>query len=95
MSPQSWTGATARHSEAGEIAAAGIPVRIDYRHAILHSKYVVIDGRSVECGSFNFSAAAERANAEDLVVLRDSPDVASRFEANWSSLWAESVDYDK
>ena len=87
------SNATARYTEAGEITAAGIPVRIDSRYAIMHSKYVVVDGVTVETGSFNLTAAAESSNAENVLVLRDDPQVAERYEAEWERMWAESREW--
>jgi phosphatidylserine/phosphatidylglycerophosphate/cardiolipin synthase-like enzyme len=87
------SNARARYTEAPEVAAAGIPVRIDSRYPIMHDKFLVIDGVTVETGSFNYTAAAQTRNAENLIVLRDMPDVASRYEAEWERLWNESRDY--
>ena len=84
------SNATARYTEAGEIAQAGIPVRVDYRYAIMHDKYLIIDGKTVETGSFNLTAAAESSNAENVLILRDAPEIAARYEQNWQGLWAES-----
>jgi phosphatidylserine/phosphatidylglycerophosphate/cardiolipin synthase-like enzyme len=81
---------SARFSEAGEVAASGIPVRIDYRYAIMHDKFVVVDGVTVETGSFNFTSAAERSNAENVLVLHGSPEVAAKYEENWLRMWNES-----
>lgn len=78
---------TARFSEAGEVAASGIAVRIDSRYAIMHDKFIVVDG---ETGSFNFTSAAERSNAENVIVLHGMPDVATRYEENFVGLWNES-----
>jgi hypothetical protein len=33
-------------------------VRVDYRYAILHDKFIVADGATVETGSFNFTSRA-------------------------------------
>lgn len=87
------SNATARYTEAGEVADAGVPVRVDYRYAIMHSKFIVVDGVTLETGSFNFTEAGERDNSEDLVVLRDYTEVAVRFEENWQKLWNESIPY--
>ena len=76
--------------EAEEPAAAGVPVRVDYRYAIMHSKFIVVDGVTVETGSFKVPTAAEVGNAENVVVLREYPDVAQQYEANWEGLWNES-----
>jgi phospholipase D len=72
------------------VARAGIPVLIDYRPAIAHNKVIVIDEHIVLTGSYNFTAAAEHRNAEN-VTLIDSEEVASNFLANWESRRAVSV----
>ena len=48
----------------------GIPVRIDVKRAIAHNKVMVIDGKMVITGSFNFTKSAEENNAENLLVIR-------------------------
>ena len=77
-------------SEAGELAATGVPVRVDYRYAIMHSKFIVVDGVMVETGSFNFTTSAERKNAENVLIVRDDVAVAQRYEQEWQRLWSES-----
>ena len=89
------SNATARYTEATEVAASGIPVRVDYRYAIMHDKFIVVDGVTVETGSFNYSAGAEARNAENVLVLREEPEVAGRYEAEWERLWAESAALEK
>ena len=63
-------------------------MRIDYRYAIMHDKFVVDDGESVEEGSFNFTAAAESKNAENVLVLHD-PATAQLYGQEWDRLWSE------
>lgn len=75
------------------LASSGIPVRIDYVHAIQHNKYIIIDGKTVETGSFNYSAAAESRNAENVIVLWNSPQLAASYTENWKSLWDTSEPY--
>ena len=55
----------------------------------MHDKFVVVDGETVEEGSFNFTAVAERANAENVLVLHD-PAVAQKYGQEWERLWGES-----
>ena len=73
---------TERHSFAGMLARAGVPVRIDEAHAIAHNKVMVIDGQTVITGSFNFTESAEARNAENLLVVRDDA-VAAKYRDNW------------
>ena len=71
-----------KYSSADFVAHAGIATLIDARHAIAHNKVMVIDGRTVITGSFNFTKAAEEQNAENLLVLRDAA-LAEKYAANW------------
>lgn len=79
-------------SKAGRAAAnllvnAGIAVRIDGEHAIHHNKYIVIDNRTVETGSFNYSKAAAHSNAENVIVIWGNPELAARYAGNWQRHW--------
>lgn len=75
------------------LAANGIPVRIDTTVRIQHNKVVIVDGQSVQSGSFNFTSAAQTSNAENITIHRGFPELARLFEGNWNHLWAESQDY--
>ena len=81
------------HSEAAWVAAAGIPVRVDIVHVLQHDKYMVIDGKNVETGSFNYTNAAEVHNSENVVVMWDAPQLAATYEADWKNLWAQAESY--
>jgi phosphatidylserine/phosphatidylglycerophosphate/cardiolipin synthase-like enzyme len=59
-----------------------IQVLIDSAHAIMHDKIVVIDSVEVLEGSFNFTNAAERNNAENMLVLQ-SPCLAKWYVENF------------
>lgn len=69
-----------------------IPVWIDNKVAIQHNKVMIIDGETVITGSFNFTAAADKRNAENLLIIRD-PDFATAYLENWErrSLVAERI----
>ncbi len=74
------------------LAGADIPVLIDSKHAIAHNKVMIIDGQVVLTGSFNFTNAAEHANAENLLCLRDSA-LATIYARNWSAHASHSDPY--
>lgn len=61
---------------------AGVKVFIDSAHAIAHNKVMLIDGRTLVTGSFNFTKAAENSNAENLVVL-ESPEAVGLYRENY------------
>jgi phosphatidylserine/phosphatidylglycerophosphate/cardiolipin synthase-like enzyme len=75
-----------RYSAVRFLANQGIPVRLNDRHKIAHSKYMVIDGRHVQTGSFNYSAAAANDNAENVILIWDVPAIAERYAADWKRL---------
>ena len=81
-----------KYSSADFLAHAGITPLIDGRHAIAHNKVVVIDGLVVITGSFNFTTAAERQNAENLLVIHNRA-LAARYTENWRSHAAHSARY--
>lgn len=81
------------NSVASFLAANGIPVRIDYAVAIQHQKTITVDAVSVLNGSFNYSAAAEGRNRENITIHRNSPELAHVFLRNWDIMWSESQDF--
>jgi len=74
-------------------AAKGIPTRLNGNYAIHHHKFIVADGTTVQTGSFNYSRAAWVSNAENVIVLRGVPDIATTYITEWNRLWEESYDY--
>lgn len=72
------------------LANQGVPVRLNGNYPIHHHKFMVIDGRHLETGSFNYSKAAFERNAENVLVLWDVPAVASTYAREWHRLWDES-----
>ena len=83
---------SSKYSSADFLAHAGIATLIDGVHAIAHNKVMVIDGETVITGSFNFTTAAERQNAENLLVVRDRA-LAARYAENWRAHAEHSTPY--
>jgi phosphatidylserine/phosphatidylglycerophosphate/cardiolipin synthase-like enzyme len=52
---------------------------IDAHHAIAHNKVMLIDGRTIITGSFNFTSHAESHNAENLVIIKGYSDLVSAY----------------
>ncbi len=80
----------ARYSAAAALAKAGIVPLIDGTHPAASNNVIVIDGQVVLTGSFGFTAAAERDNAENLLVIH-APGLATRYGDNWKAHAAHSV----
>ncbi|HMJ49167.1 MAG TPA: phospholipase D family protein [Burkholderiales bacterium] len=78
-----------------EIAASGIPTYLDSQHQSAHSKIMVIDAgtthSAVITGSFNFTYAAQFKNAENLLILRNNPEISTAYLQNWKHHLSHSL----
>ena len=77
-----------KYSATTYLANNKIQVKLDGNYPIFHHKFMVIDGSTLETGSFNYSAAANK-NAENILVLWNAPSVANSYEQEWQKLWNE------
>ena len=84
---------TERYTGATFLANEGVPVFIDADHRIAHNKVMVIDAQTVITGSFNFTKAAERGNAENVLLILHAPELAKRYGDNWNEHLAHSRKY--
>lgn len=80
------------HTAVDLLVKGEVPRFIDSEHTIAHNKVMVIDGATVITGSFNFTAAAEHHNAENLLVIRDA-ELAAKYESNWTLHRQHSTPY--
>jgi phosphatidylserine/phosphatidylglycerophosphate/cardiolipin synthase-like enzyme len=74
---------TARYSSADFMKNQEIPIYIDSAYQIAHNKIIIIDRTTVITGSYNFSKAAEKKNAENLLILKNSGELAKAYIKNW------------
>ncbi len=70
------------------ISAEHIPVWIDSSVHIAHNKVMIIDGKELITGSYNFTYAADYDNAENLLVIRNAPQLIEAYIGNWK--WRQS-----
>lgn len=75
------------------IAGAGIPLRTNGHYAIMHDKVIIVDGHTVETGSFNYTRAGARKNSKNVLVIREMLEIASSYLAHWQSRWLQGVDW--
>jgi phosphatidylserine/phosphatidylglycerophosphate/cardiolipin synthase-like enzyme len=78
------------YSEYWKLQSIGALVRNDTNSGLMHHKTAVIDGYVILTGSFNWSAAAEERNNENMMILR-SEDLARVFEDAFQTIWAIAV----
>jgi len=62
-------GSGTKYSEFAKMKAAGIPVYLDKNPHMMHHKVIIIDGRIVIIGSFNFSKNANDNNDENILII--------------------------
>nr|WP_232037601.1 phospholipase D family protein [Candidatus Erwinia haradaeae] len=69
-----------------------VAVKLNEKYAIMHNKFIIIDGHSVETGSFNYTQSAVKHNAENVIYLRNCPKVSEKYMVEFNRLWKESFD---
>ncbi|NLP65523.1 phospholipase D family protein [Paraburkholderia sacchari] len=72
---------------------AGIPTRVVRAFQICHSKFAVIDGQTVETGSYNYTTSAARYNAENAIVITGQLDIVRAYLNNWQYIYSKGEDY--
>ena len=60
-----------------------VPVFIDWRPAIAHNKIMIIDDETLITGSYNWTAAAENRNAENLLIIKQEPQTLQLYVQNF------------
>lgn len=78
-----------------QLAAAGIPVRLETRYSAAHNKVMLLDAESDQpvllTGSYNYSWSAQARNAENLLVMRGNPALTQAYLRNWQRHWDEAT----
>ncbi len=78
------------YSELTDLLGKGITPLIDSHHAIAHNKIMIVDGRTLITGSFNFTHQAESENAENLLVIKGHPELVRAYRQNFMDHKAHS-----
>ncbi len=81
--------ANVRGSEYERLRSAGVAVRLDGNSDLMHHKFMVVDGRVVVTGSYNWSAAAEDRNDENIVVIYGE-EIAALYSREFERVWARA-----
>ncbi|HWE92955.1 MAG TPA: phospholipase D family protein [Tepidisphaeraceae bacterium] len=71
------------YSAAAYLAHTPLPVWRDGRHKDMHDKIMLIDGRTIIAGSFNFTNQSEDLNSENLLIIRDKPRLFAAYLAHF------------
>lgn len=82
------------HSAVPALARDGIAVWVDGNFGAAHNKVVIIDADGPRAttitGSYNFTLAAQKKNAENVVLFRDNPEIAGAYRAYFRRLQAKA-----
>ncbi|VFP83473.1 phospholipase D family protein [Candidatus Erwinia haradaeae] len=80
-----------RYTAATYLSNHRIPVKLNEKYAIMHNKFMIIDGYSVETGSFNYTQSAANRNAENVIYLRHQSEIAEKYMKEFDRLWKEAT----
>jgi len=79
--------AASKYSRDDYLAERGAEIHLDANKYTMHHKVIIIDGRTVVTGSYNFSAAADTKNDENVLILHD-PGLARQYADEFEGLIA-------
>jgi len=66
----------------------GIPVVMDNATSHMHHKFVVVDGKVLLTGSFNWTRSASEQNQENVLITSD-PRLVAPFATEFDRLWVK------
>ena len=74
-----------------ELQQAGASIRlISPPGGIMHDKFILIDGKSIEWGSYNYTDRAESSNFENATFLADN-DLAQKYHSDFTSIYDQAT----
>ena len=65
-------------------------VRVGKQSGIMHNKFVIVDGKRLETGSFNFTNGAANKNQENQVYL-STPSIVERYQERFQKMWENGL----
>ncbi len=86
-------GSETEYSELTKFYCLGMAVRQDGNPRTFHHKVIILDGRYVITGSFNFSDSANESNNENVIII-DHPAMAQLFLQEFERRWDEAAEPD-
>jgi phosphatidylserine/phosphatidylglycerophosphate/cardiolipin synthase-like enzyme len=79
-------------SDVAQLAAGGVPTRIDTSPYHMHHKFAIFDGQTLLTGSYNWTLGAARDNEENLIVTSDA-NLLREFQRVFDALWEKCGDF--
>ncbi|QCB61920.1 phospholipase D family protein [Wolbachia endosymbiont of Brugia malayi] len=82
-----------KYSVINKLFSNGIPVWIDDKPKIAHNKVIIVDNQKVITGSFNLTKTAKKGNAENLLIIKNYPELVQQYVKNWEIRKSQSYKY--
>lgn len=79
-------------SDVGQLANAGIAVKMDRTPNHMHHKFMLVDGKALVTGSYNWTRSAARFNHENILLTTEAGVIKS-FIKEFDQLWQEMEVY--
>lgn len=80
-------------SDVNKLACLGVPIKVDSNAQYhMHHKFVIIDGKVIITGSFNWTVQAVKNNNENVLLLENEKvvkDYMNEFEKLWNTFTIE------
>ena len=74
-----------------ELEKAGTAIRlISPPGGIMHDKFIIVDGKNVEWGSYNYTGRAEDANFENATFMSNG-NLAQRYRSDFVSIFSQAT----
>jgi phosphatidylserine/phosphatidylglycerophosphate/cardiolipin synthase-like enzyme len=89
LSDKTEAGTKSQSAALNQLAAAGIPIKINKHSGLMHLKVTIVDSKIFTSGSFNYSNAASTTNDEVLLVDRD-PVGALKWDQQFERMWNDT-----
>ena len=77
-----------------DLAAKGVPVRVDMTQNHMHHKFAIIDNESVLTGSYNWTRSAANYNHENILITHDR-DTVLAYCQEFDKLWKEMQEFEQ
>jgi phosphatidylserine/phosphatidylglycerophosphate/cardiolipin synthase-like enzyme len=69
---------------------AKIDVVVDRSRAVAHNSIMILDGKAVFTGSFDFTKGAQERNVENGVLIRGDAGFVKSYQTNWNARYRAS-----
>lgn len=73
------------------LVTAGVAVKTVDAYRIMHDKVILVDDKTMELGSFNYTKSAATVNSENAMVIWNAPEVVKPYLSHWQSRWDQGT----